>query len=59
MTTTALFDSQSNTSTPLTAVWQIALGSAAENLLDFLQALNDEFDTQTERNIAPHWSERL
>jgi len=54
---TEVFDSSFHKSTPLSAVWRSVLGSAAEGLIDFLQTLNDEFDTQPERThqtATPH-----
>lgn len=59
MTTTEGFDSLFHKATPLSAVWRSVLGSAAEGLIDFLQTLNDEFDTQPERThktATPHGS---
>ncbi len=50
MTTNEGSNSTVHVSMSLTAAWQVALGSAAEGLIDFLQSLNDEFDTQPERN---------
>ncbi len=49
MTTSEGFDSSCCKSTPLSVVWQSVLGSSTEGLIDFLQTLNDEWDTQPER----------
>lgn len=48
MTMSERVHSTAITPTPLSTVWQSTLGLAAEGLIDFLQTLNDEFDTQPE-----------
>lgn len=46
-------DSNLNASAPLAVVWESALGMAAEGLIEFLQTLNDELDTQPEPTHRP------